>query len=1056
MNIAAPFIKRRVMTTLLTVAVVLAGVIGYIELPVDNLPNVDFPTIQVSASLPGANPETMAAAVATPLEREFTAIPGLDSMTSTSALGTTSITLQFDLGRDIDAAAQDVQSAMSKASRSLPEDMPSPPSFRKVNPADQAILLFALKSDTLPIYDVNEYGETFLAQRISQVKGVAQVVVYGQQKRAVRVQVDPDVLATRGIGIDEVSTAIKQSNVNLPTGTFQGRKQAFNIQASGQLTEASAYRPIIVAYRGGREVRLGELGTVIDGVENDKVAATFSERQLDGTPSEQAKSIVLAVQRQPGANAVEVAAAVRELLPEFQAQLPPSVQLSVQFDRSVPIRESIDDVQVTLLIAFGLVVLVIFGFLRSVRATLIPALALPVSVVGTFAVMHLLGYTLNNLTLLALTLAVGFVVDDAIVMLENVVRHLDMGKRPFQAALDGSAEVGFTIVSMTVSLVAVFIPVLFLGGMVGRLLREFAVTISVAIVVSGLVSVTLTPMLCALLLRGHAGQKHNLFYRLTEKAFDLMLAVYDRTLRWALKLRLLMLLFSFAFVAGTVYYLVVLPKGFLPSEDTGAISCTTEGPEDVSFQGMLEAQSRVAEIIRRDENVAAFSSSIGAGGASSTSNAGRINIRLTPRKERKLSADEVIAELRKKVSGVPGIRVYFQNPPPIRIGGRAAKSQYQFTLQGPDTADLYAGAAKLETRLRKMPDLVDVTSDLQLRSPQLNVRINRDRATTLGVTALQIEDALANAYGSRQVTTIYAPNNEYQVVLEVKPEFQETPNLLSRLYVRSSTGVLVPMDSLVTVTRGVGPLSVNHSGQLPSVTLSFDLRAGVSLGDALAQVDAAARDELPPTVTTGFQGTAQEFQKSSKGLGLLLIAAVVVIYLVMGMLYESFIHPVTILSGLPSAGVGALLTLALFGSELNLYSMVGLILLIGIVKKNAIMMIDFALDAQRHHGKTPEEAIYQACLVRFRPIMMTTLCALLGALPIALGLGAGAESRKPLGLAVVGGLVVSQILTLYFTPVYYLYLDKLRFGRKTVERPEQDVPPPPAEAVRPQPEPAAV
>ena len=1060
MNIAAPFVRRPVMTTLLTVAVVLVGVLGYVGLPVDNLPNVDFPTIQVTAALPGANPETMAAAVATPLEREFTAIPGLDGVTSTSALGTTSITLQFDLGRDIDAAAQDVQSAIAKASRSLPADMPAPPSFRKVNPADQAILLFALKSDTRPVYEVNEYGETFLAQRISQVKGVAQVLVYGQQKRAVRVQADPDLLAARGIGIDEVSKALKEANVNLPTGTFQGRKQAFNIQASGQLTEASAYRPLIVAYRGGHPVRLGELGSVIDGVENDKVAATFSERQLDGTPSEQAKSIVLAVQRQPGVNAVEVAAAVRELIPQFQAQLPPSVELALQYDRSDAIRESINDVQITLLIAFGLVVLVIFGFLRSVRATLIPALALPVSVVGTFGVMYLLGYTLNNLTLLALTLAVGFVVDDAIVMLENVVRHLDMGKKPLQAALDGSAEVGFTIVSMTVSLVAVFIPVLFLGGMVGRLLREFAVTISVAIVVSGLVSVTLTPMLCALLLRGHAGQKHGLLFRLTEKAFDLMLAVYDRTLRWALKLRLLMLLFSLAFVAGTAYFLTVLPKGFLPSEDTGAISCTTEGPEDVSFKGMLEAQSRVAEIIRRDENVDAFTSTLGAGGSITTSNAGRINLRLVPRKDRQLSADEVITRLRRKVSGVPGIRVYFQNPPPIRIGGRAAKSQYQFTLQGPDTAALYEGAGKLEARLRNMPDLVDVTSDLQLRSPQLNVRINRDRATTLGVTALQIEDALANAYGSRQVTTIYAANNEYQVVLEVKPEFQESPNLLSRLYVRSASGVLVPMDSLVTVTRSVGPLSVNHSGQLPSVTLSFDLRPGVSLGDALAQVSAAARDELPPSITTGFQGTAQEFQKSAKGLGLLLIAAVVVIYLVMGMLYESFIHPVTILSGLPSAGVGALFTLAIFGSELNLYSMVGLILLIGIVKKNAIMMIDFALDAQRTQGKSPEEAIFEACLVRFRPIMMTTLCALLGALPIALGLGAGAESRKPLGLAVVGGLVVSQILTLYFTPVYYLYLDKLRFGRKkageVVELVEADGPPAADKPAHPRSEPAGV
>ena len=1039
MNFSSPFIRRPVMTVLLTVAVVLAGGLGYTELPVNSLPNVDFPTIQVSAGLPGASPETMAAAVATPLERQFATIPGLDSISSSSALGTTSITLQFDLGRDIDAAAQDVQSAIAKAGRSLPADMPSPPSFRKVNPADQSIVLLALRSDTLPMHVVNEYGETFLAQRMSQVKGVAQVLVFGQQKRAVRVQVDPDVLAVRKVGLDEVATALRDANVNLPTGTFQGRRQAFNIQASGQLTEAAEYRPLIVAFRDGSPVRLSELATVIDGVENDKVAASFVERGPDGRPGEAARAIILAVQRQPGANAVDVAAGVRELLPEFQAQLPPAIQLAVLFDRSVPIRESIEDVQITLLVAFGLVVLVIFVFLRDVRATLIPTLALPVSVVGTFGVMHALDYTLDNLSLLALTLAVGFVVDDAIVMLENVVRHLDMGKAPLRAALDGSAEVGFTIISMTVSLVAVFIPVLFLSGMVGRLLREFAVTISVAVVVSGLVSVTLTPMLCAALLRRGHGHGGGRFHRVTERGFDLALAAYDRTLRVAVRFRLLMLVFSFAFVAGTAYYLVVLPKGFLPSEDTGSISCATEGPEDVSFQGLRDAQAQVAEILRRDENVDAFTSSLGAGGPTVTSNAGRIYIRLVPRDQRSLNADQVIAQLRKKVAGVPGIRVYFQNPPPVRIGGRASKSQYQFTLQGPDTGDLYAGAAKLEARLQGMPDLAEVSSDAQLRSPQLNVRIHRDRATTLGVTARQLEDALANAYGARQVTTIFAPTNEYQVVLEVKPEFQENPNLLSRLFVRSDAGVLVPIDSLVTVSRGVGPVSVNHSGQLPSVTLSFDVRDGVSLGYALAQVEAAAREELPATLTTGFQGSAQEFQKSARGLGLLLIAAVVVIYLVMGMLYESYIHPITILSGLPSAGVGALFTLALFKSELNLYSMVGLILLIGIVKKNAIMMIDFAMESERH-GKSAREAIHEAALVRFRPIMMTTLCALFGALPIALGWGAGAESRQPLGLAVVGGLIVSQVLTLYFTPVYYIYLDRLRSKRRPAEDEEDVIP----------------
>ncbi|MBX3400435.1 MAG: efflux RND transporter permease subunit [Gemmataceae bacterium] len=1029
MNISSPFIRRPIMTGLLTLAVVLAGALGYSSLPVNDLPNVDFPTIQVTATLPGANAETMAAAVASPLEREFTAIPGLDGITSTSALGVTSITMQFSLSRNIDAAAQDVQTAIAKAARSLPDDMPSPPSFRKVNPSDSPIVLLTLRSDTLPLYEVNEYGESFLAQRMSQINGVAQVTVFGQQKKAVRVQVDPDLLAARGVGIDEVSAAIKDSNVNLPTGAFQGRKQAFNIQATGQLTEARGYRPVIVTYSAGQPLRLAEVATVVDGVENDKVAAVFTERTEAGEPGDIARSIMLAVYRQPGANTVEVAAEVQRLLPIFQAQLPASVKLTLMADRSIPIRESIHDVQITLLIAFGLVVMVIFVFLGSVRATLIPSLALPVSIVATFGVMHLMNYTLDNLSLLALTLAVGFVVDDAIVMLENVVRHLDMGKSPEQAALDGSAEVGFTIVSMTISLVAVFIPVLFMEGLVGRLLREFAVVISAAIVISGFVSVTLTPMLCAYMLKsGHAGAKPGLFVRVTEWSFGLLLRAYAWSLRIALRFRLLMLLLSFAFIAGTAYYLDTLPKGFLPSEDNGQITCTTEGPEDISFQGLMDSQARLVEVLRDDENIAAFSSTVGSTGFSASANAGRIFIRLAPREKRTLTADQVIARLRKKAAEIPGLKVFFQNPPPIRIGSRTAKSLYQFTVQGPDTKDLYAGAAKLEERLRKMPDMLEVSSDMQLRSPQLNVRIHRDKARTLGVTARQIEDALANAYGARQISSIYTPNNEYQVVLEVKPEYQEHPNLLSRLHVRSDSGVLVPIDALVAVDRGVGPLTVNHSGQLPSVTISFDLRPGVSLGDVLAQVDAAAREELSPSLSTGFQGTAQEFQKSAQGLGLLLIAAVVVIYLVMGMLYESLIHPITILSGLPSAGVGALFTLALFKSELNLYSMVGLIMLIGIVKKNAIMMIDFALEAERQ-GKTAHEAIYEASLVRFRPIMMTTMCALLGALPIALGLGAGAESRRPLGLAVVGGLLVSQVLTLYFTPVYYLYLDKLRFRR---------------------------
>ena len=1039
MNICAPFILRPVMTTLLTIAVVLAGMLGYSTLPVSDLPSVDYPTISVSASFPGANAQSMAASVATPLEREFTAIPGLANISSTSVYGATSISLQFDLNRNIDAASQDVQAAIAKAARSLPPGMPSQPSLRKLNPADLPIMNLALWSDTMPLYEVNEYAETKLGQKLGQVNGVAQVVVYGQQKRAVRVQADPDLLAARGIGIDQLSRGLRDANSNLPVGSFQGERQSFNIQTTGQLSKAADYRDLIVQYREPNHTRLEHVANVIDGIENDRVAASFSERLPDGSMSDYHPAVLLYVYRQPGANTVEVTRAIKEQLPSFQATLPPSVHLAMQADRSEPIRESVADVQYTLLLALVLVVGVIFLFLRNVRATMIPSLALPVSVIATFGVMHLLDYTLDNISLLALTLAVGFVVDDAIVMLENIVRHLDMGKKPLRAALDGSAEVGFTIVSMTISLVAVFIPVLFLGGFVGRLLREFAVTISVAIVVSGLVSVTLTPMLCALFLKGghgHAlagGRRPGFFFRITEWGFDLMLAVYARTLRYTLRFRFLMLLFSFTFIFGTAYYLDTLPKGFLPVEDYGLIYGTTEGPEDVSFQGMLDGQRQVAEIVRRNEHVAAITSSIGSGGSSIVANNGRLSIKLKPREERDKTTEEVVAELRRQTAGVPGIRSYFQNPPPIRIGGRSTKSLYQLTLKSSDTDELYAAAPKLEAKLRQDPDLVDVNSDLQIRSQQLNVVINRDEAMAMGVGARQIEDALANAYGSRQISTIFGADNEYQVILELKPEFQKDPNLLSRLYVRSSAGRLVRMDKLATLSRGVGPLSVNHSGLQPSVTISFNVRAGASLGNVLARINDDARTILPPGVTTAFQGTAQEFQESTRGLALLLVAAIVVIYLVMGMLYESFIHPITILSGLPSAGVGALLTLALFHSELNLYSTVGLILLIGIVKKNAIMMIDFALDAERTRGMSPHDAIYEACLVRFRPIMMTTMAALLGALPIALGLGAGAESRKPLGLAVVGGLIVSQVLTLYFTPVYYLYLDKLRFRKKARE-----------------------
>jgi hydrophobic/amphiphilic exporter-1 (mainly G- bacteria), HAE1 family len=1026
-NLSEIFIRRPIATSLLMAGIALFGVIAYRSMPVSDLPTVDYPTISVSASLPGADPNTMSSSVASVLERQFTGIAGLDSMTSRSSTGSTNISLQFSLDRDIEGAAVDVQSAIAAVTPLLPAGLPAPPSFRKQNPSEQPIIFLSLISDTLPMSTIDEFAETQVAPRISMINGVSQVQVQGQQKYAVRVQIDPDKLSAKHMGLNDIDTALNQWNINTPLGTLYGPRMAYNIYANGQLMNAEEYRHLTVSYQGGRPVYLQDVARVIDSVQDDKQASwlyTKDERTGKLTGS---RAVTLSVLRQPGTNTIEVTDRVRELLPVFRSQLPPALNLLVRGDRSQSIRRAFKDVQITMGITLVLVVAVIFFFLRNASATTIPSLALPFTILGTFAIMATLNFSLDNMSMMALILAIGFVVDDAIVMLENIVRHIENGVEPYEAALRGSREIGFTIVSMTVSLAAVFIPILFMSGILGRLFREFAVTITVAILISGIVSITLTPMLCSRFLSKHDPlKKHNLIYRITEWFFKIQFRTYEWTLKGVLKVRPVMLLAFFGVIGLTWYLFQIVPKGFIPDQDTDQISLQLLAAQGTSFYKMMEYQKSVADIVSKDPNVDTFMASVGGGLGGQSGNNATMNIILKPANQRSMSMQQVMDKLRPQIARFPGFQTFLRIPPTINIGTRGSRAAYELTVLSSDTEALARESQKLQAAVEKESDIVtDVNTDLQIKSPRVNVVVDRDRAASLNLDVTSIENALYSGYGPKLSTTIYSATNQYEVLMEIQQKYQAYEDYLSKIYFHASTGALIPINEVVKVKEDAMAQSINHTSVLPSVTISFNTKQGVSLGEAVDRLGRVAMRTLPDTMRVSFTGTAQVFQDSLKNLTLLMIVAIGVVYIVLGVLYESYIHPITILSGLPSAGVGALLTLIVFKVELNIYSFVGLVMLVGLVKKNAIMQIDFALEQERKFHKTPAEAIYEGCLIRFRPIMMTTWAALLGAVPMALGYGSGGEARRPLGLAVCGGLVVSQMMTLYLTPVVYTYMSSM-------------------------------